>query len=189
MIKIRIQTKVIKWVNSFLSQRNVYVKIKNTRSEKFSPTAGIPQGSVVAPILFLIYVSNIPETPAEISQFADDFALFYSSNSSQLIQSKLQASLNTLIKWCVKLKTKINPAKTKYMLFKNPSKRQTSLSLNRNGKQIGEAKTIKFLGITMTPQLNWNEHCEDITSKTNKRIFQLQRLRNLNIEQESLLLL
>ena len=54
LIKSRIQTKIIKWVNSFLSQRNVYVKIKNTRSEKFSPTTGVPQGSVVAPILFLI---------------------------------------------------------------------------------------------------------------------------------------
>ena len=59
--KIRIQTKIIKRMNSFLSQRNVYVKINNTRSETFSPTAGVPQGSVVAPILFLIYVSNIPE--------------------------------------------------------------------------------------------------------------------------------
>ena len=66
LIKIRIQTKIIKRMNSFLSQRNVYVKIKNTRSEKFSTTAGVPQGRVVAPILFLIYVSNIPETPAEI---------------------------------------------------------------------------------------------------------------------------
>ena len=189
LTKIGIQTKIIKWVNSFLSQRNVYVKIKNMRSEKFSPTAGVPQGSVVAPILFLIYVSNTPETPAEISQFADDFAMFYRSKSSQLIQSKLQASLNTLIKWCDKLKIKINPAKTKYMLFKNPSKRQTNLSLNINGKQIEEAKTIKFLGITMTPHLNWNEHCKDIISRANKRIFQLQRLSNLNVEQESLLLL
>ena len=187
--KIRIQKKITKWVNSFLSQRNVYVKIKNTRSEKFSPTSGVPQGSVVAPILFLIYVYNIPETPAEISQFADDFALFHRSKSSQLLQSKLQGSLNILIKWCDRLKIIINPAKTKYMLFRNLSKRQTSLSLNIYGKQIEEAKTIKIIGITMTPHLNWSEHCKDITTRANKRIFQLWRLSNLNVEQESLLLL
>ena len=186
--KIRIQKKIIKWVNSFLSKRNIYVKIKNTRSETFS-TAGVPHGSVVAPILFLIYVSNIPDTPAEISQFADDFALFYRSKSNQLIQSKLQASLNVLIKWCDRLKVKINPAKTKYMLFRNPSKRTTSLSLNINGRQIEEAKTLKFLGITMMPHLNWNEHCNEIATRANKRIFQLWRLSNLNFEQESLLLL
>ena len=85
--KIRIQKKIVKWVNAFLSKRNVYLKIKNTRSETFSPTAGVPQGSVVSRMLFLIYVSNIPDTPAEISQFADDFALFYRSKSSQLIPS------------------------------------------------------------------------------------------------------
>ena len=187
--KIRIQTKIIKWVNFFRSQINVYVKINNTRIETFSPTAGVPQGSVVAPILFLIYVSKIPETPAEISQFADDFALLYRSKSSQLIQSKLQASLNILIKWCDRLKIKINPAKTKYMLFKNPSEKQTSLSLNINGRQIEEANTIKFLGITMTLRLNWNEHCKNIVTRANKRIIQLWRLSNFKIEQESLLLL
>ena len=128
--------------------------------------------------------------PAEISQFIDDFALFYSSKSSQLIQSKLQASLNILIKWCNKLKIKINPAKLNYMLFTKPSKRQRSLSrLNINGKQIEEAKTIKFLRVTMTPDLNWNEHCKDITTRANQRIFQLRRLSNLNVEQEKLLLL
>ena len=96
--KIRIQKKIIKWVIFVLSQRNFYVKIKNTRSKTFSPTAEVPRGSVVAPILSLIYVSNIPDNPAEISQFADDFALFYRSKSSHLIQSKLQVSLNILIK-------------------------------------------------------------------------------------------
>ena len=103
--KIRIQRKIIKWMNSFLSQRNIYVKIKITRSKKFSPTAGVPQGSLVAPILFLIYVSNIPQTPADISQFADNFAIFYRSKSGQLIK-KLQASLNTLINWCENWKSK-----------------------------------------------------------------------------------
>ena len=143
----------------------------------------------MTPILFLIYVSNIPETPAEISQFADDFALFYRSKSGQLIQSKLHASLNILIKWCDQLKIKINPAKTQYMLFRNPSKRQTSLSLNINGKQIEEAKSIKFLGVTMRPHLNWNEHCKDITIGANMQIFQLRRLSNLKVEQECSLLL
>ena len=75
------------------------------------------------------------------------------------------------------------------MLFRNPSKRQTSLSLYTNGKQIEEAKTIKFLGITMTPHLNWNERYKDITTRANKRIFPLWRLSNLNVDQESLILL
>ena len=164
-------------------------KIKNTRSEKFSPTARVPQGNVVALILFLIYVSNITETAAENSQFADYFSLYYRSKSRQLLQRKLQASLNKLIKWCVRLKIKLSPAKTKYMLYRNPSKMQTSLSLNINRQQIEDAKTIEFLGISMTPHLNWNVHCKDITTRANKRIFQLWCLSNISAEQNSLLLL
>ena len=75
------------------------------------------------------------------------------------------------------------------MLFRNPSKTQTSLSLNINGKQMEEAITIKFLGITMTPYLNCNEYCKTITTRANKRIFQLWRPSNFNNLQESLLLL
>ena len=180
--KISIQNKIIKWVNFFLSQKNIYVKIMNRRSEKFSTTTGIPQGSVVAHRLFLIFVLNIPITTDKISQFADDFALYHRSKSSQLIQSKHQASLNKLRNWCDRLKIKENPAKTKYLLFKNPSKKQTNLSININGKQIEGPKTVK-------PHLNWNEHCNDIPARANKRIFQLWRLINLIFEQESLLLL
>ena len=75
------------------------------------------------------------------------------------------------------------------MLLRNPPKRQTSLSLQINGKHIEEAKTIKFLRITMSPHLKWNKHCKDIPTRANMRIFQLRRLSNLNVEQESLLLL
>ena len=107
-----------------LTKKNLR-KNQQYKKETFPPTAGVLQGSVVAPILFLIYVSNIPETPAEISHFADDVVSFYRSKSNQLKQSKLQASLNILIKWCDRLKIKINPAKTKWMLFRNPSKKQT----------------------------------------------------------------
>ena len=70
------------------------------------------------------------------------------------------------------------------MLFRNPPKRQTSLSLNINGRQIEEAKTINFVRITMTPHIKWNENCKDIATRANKQIFQLWRLSKLNVEQE-----
>ena len=75
------------------------------------------------------------------------------------------------------------------MLIRNPSKRQTSLSLNINEKQIEEAKDSEILRITKNPHLNCKEHCKDITTRANKQTFQLWRLSNLNVEQEGLLLL
>ena len=98
LLKIGVHKPLIKWVNSFLSQRSIFVKIINSKNSTFSTLAGVPQGSVIAPILFLVYVSGIPEIPAQISQFADDFALYYRSRSCRIIQEKLQYSLDKLIK-------------------------------------------------------------------------------------------
>ena len=179
---------IIKWINSFLSQRSVYVKINSTVSSSFCPTAGVPQGSVIAPILFLIYVSQLPELKAEISQFADDFAFYYRSRSTQLIQNNLQSSLNSLIDWCDHLKIKINPNKTQYMIFKNPSKKESELNLKIKGAPIGETESLKFLGITLTPHLIWSDHYNTLVKKANSRLFQLWRLSNLNNNEESLLL-
>ena len=73
--------------------------------------------------------------------------------------------------------------------MQKPFEKTNKSQFKHQRKQIEETKTIKFLGIIMTAQLNWNEHCKDITSRANKRIFQLQRLSNLNVEQKNLLLL
>ena len=84
---IGLNNSVIRWINSFLPQMNLFVKINSTVSDSFSPTAGVPQGSVIAPILILIYVSGLPQIKAQISQFADDFFLYYRSRSPKLIEN------------------------------------------------------------------------------------------------------
>ena len=78
LIQIGVHKPLIKWVNSFLSQKSIFLKINNSKnSTTFSKQAGIPQCTVIAPIPFLVYVSGTPEIPALISQFAVDFALYY----------------------------------------------------------------------------------------------------------------
>ena len=188
LYSIELKIPIIKRIKSFLSQRNVYVKINSTISSSFCPTAGVPQGSVIAPILFLIYVSQLSELKVQISQFADDFALYYRSRSTQLIQNNLQLSLISLIDWCDLLKIKINPNKTQYMIFKNPSKKESELNLKIKGVPIGKTISLKFLGITLTPHLRWNDHCNSLVKKANSSLFQLWRLSNPNINEESLLL-
>ena len=167
---IELKILIIKWINSFLSQRNVYVKINTSVSASFCPTAGVPQGSVIAPILFLIYVSRLPKMKAQISQFADDFALYYRSRSTQLIQNNLQSSLNSLIGLLDHLKIKINPNKTQYMIFKNPSEKKSELNLKIKGVPVGKTQTLKFLGITLTPHLRWNDHCQSLIKRANSRL-------------------
>ena len=87
------------------------------------------------------------------------------------------------------MKIKINPNKTHCLIFKNPSKKESSLELNIKGISIQKTRWIKFLGITLTPHLKWNEHCKDLRmNRANSRLFQLWRLSNLNVNEESLIL-
>ena len=155
---IGLNNSVTRRINSFLLQRSVFVKINCTVSDSFSPTAAVPQWSVIAPILFLIYVSGLPKMKAQISQFAHNFALYYRSRSPKSIETHLQSSLNSLINWCDSLKIKMNPNKIHYLIFKNPSKKESSLELNIKGISIQKTLSIKFLGIIITPHLKWIEH-------------------------------
>ena len=152
----------------------------------FSPTAEVPQRCVIAPILFLIYVSRLPQIKADISRFADHFAHYYRPQSPKLFQKYLQSSLNSLINWCDSLEIKINLNKTHYLMFKNPSKKESSLDLNIKGVSIQKTQSINFLGITFTSHLKWNEHCKDLVRRANSWLFQLWKLSNLNINEESL---
>ena len=186
LLQIGVHKLLIKWVNFFLYQRSIFVEINNSKSSTFSTLAGVPQDSVIGPILFLVYASGIPEIPAQISQFSDDFALYYRSHSCRIIQEKLQYSLDKLIKWCEKLKIRINPGKTNFMRFKNPSKKVSSLDLFINGTRIEGANTIKFPGVKLNRHLKWNEQCKSL-ARANRIIYQLSRLSQINIDEECLL--
>ena len=74
------------------------------------------------------------------------------------------------------------------MIFKNPSKKESSLELNIKENSIQKTQSIKFLGIILTPRLKWNEHCKDLIRRANSRLFQLWKLSNLNVNKESLIL-
>ena len=75
------------------------------------------------------------------------------------------------------------------MLFKNPSMKVSSLDLFINGIRIEGAKSIKFLGVNLTPLLKWNQHCKSLVARANKRVYQLWRLNQINIDEGCLLTL
>ena len=103
-------SSAIKWINSISSQKNIFLKVNFTLNY-FCPTAGIHQGSIIAPIHELIYVSQFPQIKAQNSQFADHFACYYRSRHHKLVQKHLQLSLNSLIDWYDSMKIKLAQVK------------------------------------------------------------------------------
>ena len=189
MRELKFDPRYIFWVNSFLSRRSLVVKVNSFNSFTFSPDAGVPQGSVVAPILFLIHVAKPPVTEAKVSQFADDFGLYYRSKSAKLLQLKLQRALNELINWCHEMKIKINPQKTKFMIFKITRARRADIKLTIDNQKLEQVNELKFLGLTFTENLNWNKHCEHLIKKANRRIYQLYKLRYAGFSSRNLVLI
>ena len=93
-------------IKELTSQRIIFVKVNNSKRSTISTLAGVPQGSIIAPILFLVYVSGISDLSAQVSQSVDDLILYYRSCSCRIFQEKPQFSLDKLFKCCEKLKKK-----------------------------------------------------------------------------------
>ena len=116
MIYLNIPTYLIKFVKSFLSNRNFKVKIKNYLSEPSPITCGVPQGSVLGPLLFLIFIGDIPlSNEKRISYsalFADDlFSIFIFDKVNKVVSNRIKLYLDSLVEWLFKWRLKMNASK------------------------------------------------------------------------------
>ena len=159
-------TKMTRWLSYFLVGRVIQVNINGFLSDKISPTAGVPQGSVLSPLLFLIYVNDSPSPhhrQSSKSQFADDTALWAASKNVQFAAKLLRKDLRKLAKWCAKWRIKLNLEKTKVIIFsRSPLARKSEPVLKLYGERLKIYPQAKFLGITFDSKLTFQKHFEEI---------------------------
>ena len=151
-------------------------------SDQINPAAGVPQGSVLSPLLFLIYVNDLPKRhhrQNSKSQFADDTALWAASRNVHIAAKLLQKDLRKLAKWCAKWRIKLNPEKTKVILFSRSylaGKPEPTLKLY--GERLKFYPQVKFLGITFDSKFTFKKHFEDILGRCNARYHRIRLLTN-----------
>ena len=182
IFQLDLPTKMTRWLSDFLVGRLIQVNVNSFFSSQISPKAGVPQGSVLSPLLFLIYVNDHP-TPHHkqnsLSQFADDTAQWAFSRNVRIAAKLLQQDLLTLAMWCAKWRIKLNPVKTKVIIFSRSAlARKTELNLKLYGEILKIYPQVKFLGITFDSQLNFKKHFEDILDRCNTRYHRLRLLVN-----------
>ena len=117
-------TKMTRGLSDFLVGRVIQVNVNGFLSDKISFAAGVPQGSVLSPLLFLIYVSDLPKPHHRRnskSQFVDGTALWAASKNVQFAAKLLPKDLRKLAKWCAKWRIKLSPEKTKVIIFSRSS--------------------------------------------------------------------
>lgn len=176
-----IQGIVIKWFKSYLSGRYQCTKVNGRSSTFLELCCGVPQGSVLGPILFSIFINDMVNA-CNLSKpylFADDGALLFNDvDRKHYINVKIE--LLTIMKWLDVNKLSLHTDKTKFMVFdSNEQSDQISITMDGKSVSIGECKTMKYLGLIVDHKLKFSEHIIHITKKVTKRIGAMYRSKNL----------
>ena len=169
-----IRENLLKWFESFLTGRTQSVICDGSRSNPTMVSSGVPQGTVLGPLLFLLYVNDLPENlQSSVRLFADD-ALLYGIISSEDDCDKLQADLSELECWQDRWPMKFNPSKCKIISIstkKSPPLKKYVFC----GSELEEVDSVSYLGVTLTKNLKWSQHVSSISGKASKVLGLIKR--------------
>ena len=185
MRDVGLPNHLLLWTKDYLDEQKVQINHNGALSEAFQPTAGVPQGSTVSPVFFIIYVSKPTVTRCKVLQFADDIALTNEWKTSKGATNGLLHGMEQLNEWCSKWRIKLNPGKTQVMLF-NWKKEGTTLPIKFGDSTLVQPSEIKFLGLTFQKRLQWTRHIEEINKKMRAKVAQLQKLKARGISASNL---
>jgi hypothetical protein len=171
-----------KWLKSYLSDRTQYVCIDNKFSDTQQLEFGVPQGSILGPLLFIIYINDIPNISqiAKFVLYADDANIIITGNNIHEIKSKLQSLSCSLIEWVNDNELLINVKKTKYMIFSRTKNRDfPDFSPKLNNIPIERKQVVRFLGVLVDDKLAWNHHVIALKAKMSRYIGIMYKLRSI----------
>ena len=146
-------------LKSYLSNRKFYVKVNETQTKLYNISAGVPQGSVLGPVLYLLYTSDLPTSDnVTTSTFADDTAILVTNKNPRTASRELQEHLKEVENWMVKWRIKANESKSVHVTF--TLHKQTCPVVKLNNKTIPQHNEVKYLGLHLDRRLTWKKHVE-----------------------------
>ena len=158
--------KFLDFLMSFTKDRSYFVHINGKNSNIKSVNIGVPQGSTLGPLLFLLYINDMINSSnlLFLSQFADDSTVTFSPHNLEQVRETIEKEFKCVLEWLAANKLIINLSKTHLMLFTNRFRPQ-SISITVNSHTINEVPEIKFLGVHLDNRLTWNAHIKHISQK------------------------
>lgn len=173
-----IRGKALNLFRSYLQGRSQYVKINNTSSSLIDIIFGVPQGSILGPLLFLIFINDLPDaTNFYVKLFADDTFLCTQNNDFDALEKDVNFELKKVYSWLASNRLTLNISKSKYMLI---SKKRTipKINISLNGTPMQSCDSYKYLGVYFDKDLNWQCHIDYITNKITKSCGALAKVRH-----------
>jgi len=165
------------WFSNYLSNRHQFVQLSNTKSTTLPINCGVPQGSILGPLLFIIYINDITNVSklAIPIMFADDTNLFFSDCNLTNLVNMANDELDKISLWFKLNKLSLNVKKTNFILFRSHnSPHHLNIDLNIDIKidnmKIEQVHSTKFLGVIINQTLSWKEHIYLIKQKINKNV-------------------
>jgi len=169
-----IKNETFSWISSFLSNRSQRVVLNDTYSDSVPVESGVPQGSVLGPILFLLYINDITQDiTSSIRLFADDCVLYRNINNNN-DKTILQHDLDKLIDWEQKWKMQFNVDKCNTLHVSSPRKKIITPYF-MHGQKLDRVTETKYLGVTITEDLKWNTHISKIVNSANSMMGMIKR--------------
>ena len=175
-----IKGKIKDWFRSYLSNRYQCTFINNKISEYALISTGVPQGSTLGPLLFLLYINDITNSSNKLqfTIFADDTNLTYSALDKNSLIRTINSELNYVSNWLLINKLSLNTEKTKYLIFAGKKIVGDTL-IEMCGNKIARVNSLKYLGITIDDQLTWKDHIASICHKLSKSSGILHKIKHL----------
>ena len=178
---IGIRGVALQWFVSYLANRKQFVSYNGVQSSMKTMKCGVPQGSILGPLLFLVYVNDLARVCKRTSPFlfADDTNLF--KNGTDLVQiiKETNEELEDISLWLKVNKLSLNIKKTHYMLFTTRKIGSVTLNIRIDGCKIGKVRFTKFLGVFIDDKLNWKKHISHISGKISRGMGVLRKVRSV----------
>ncbi|GJQ66664.1 hypothetical protein Trydic_g4632 [Trypoxylus dichotomus] len=166
MARARIPGPLIQLVRHYLTNRKFHVVVENEGSSTRLIKAGVPQGSVLGPHLFNLYMYDIPTLAhSKVTQFADDTAIYLSNRNRKHITMRLQEDIDALIKYFHAWRIKINPSKSTAVFFQGRRTHKIPEQISIEGLPIPWSKQAKYLGVMLDESLTYKHHAANIRKK------------------------
>ena len=178
--KFGIRDIELNWFKSYLNNRMQSVKVGSTLSDLKPINIGIPQGSILGPLLFIIFVNDLPDSViCKTVMYADDTSLLISSSDPFCLQNSLNLNMCKIASWSQKNHLTLNISKTKLMLFGTPQNlsKYQNISLIYDGETIERVDNFKYLGIVFDSHMTWSHHIDLIASNVSKRCGVIRRVK------------